>query len=178
MTEPAVLIRPIDAAEARARLDELAEILHASVHAGGSVGFILPHPIDEARAFWAAKVLPALEAGGQTLIIAERAGRLVGTVILDHDGMPNQRHKGDVRKLLVHPDHRRCGLARRLMDALLTEARRRTLSLLTLDTRTGDPAEALYQSLGFETTGIIPFFCRDNFTDRLDPTTIMWKRLG
>jgi hypothetical protein len=177
MTLPDAVIRPIDPAEARARLDELADILHACVHAGGSVGFILPHPIADARAFWERKVLPALDAGGQTLFVAERAGRLVGTVILDHDGMPNQRHKGDVRKMLVHPDHRRLGLARRLMDALLAEARRRSLSLLTLDTRTGDPAERLYQSLGFETTGAIPDFCRDNFADRLDPTTIMWKRL-
>lgn len=178
MTEPAVLIRSIDPAEARARLDELADILHACVHAGGSVGFILPYSIAEARAFWERKVLPALDAGGQTLFVAERAGRLVGTVILDHDGMPNQRHKGDVRKMLVHPDHRRVGLARRLMDALFTEARKRALTMLTLDTRTGDPAERLYQSLGFETTGTIPDFCRDNFSDRLDPTTIMWKRLA
>src|SRR3546814_4925595 len=46
-------------------------------------------------------------------------------------------------------------------------------SLITLDTRTGDKAEPLYTSIGYQTAGIIPDFCRDTVEDRLDPTTIM-----
>ena len=35
----------------------------------------------------------------------------------------------------------------------------------------------LYASLGYQTAGVIPGYCRDPFEDRLDPTTIMYKAL-
>ncbi|PJN94663.1 GNAT family N-acetyltransferase, partial [Amaricoccus sp. HAR-UPW-R2A-40] len=60
---------------------------------------------------------------------------------------------------------------------LETEAAARGRSLLTLDTRTGDAAEPLYAGLGFQTAGVIPGYCRDTLSDRMDPTTIMWKAL-
>jgi ribosomal protein S18 acetylase RimI-like enzyme len=82
-----------------------------------------------------------------------------------------------VRKLLVHPDFRRRGIGK----ALMTEAERLASdlgrSLITLDTRTGDKAEPLYQSLGYTVAGVIPGYCRDPFEDRLDATTIMYKVL-
>jgi ribosomal protein S18 acetylase RimI-like enzyme len=82
------------------------------------------------------------------------------------------------RTLLVHPDFRRRGLARALMAELEAHARMLGRSLLTLDTRTGDRAEPLYASLGYETVGVIPRFCRDPFAaDKLDGTTIMYKVL-
>ena len=56
-------------------------------------------------------------------------------------------------------------------------ARRRGRSLITLDTRTGDKAEMLYAALGYRTAGVIPDWCRDTVTDRLDSTTIMYKKL-
>jgi hypothetical protein len=40
-----------------------------------------------------------------------------------------------------------------------------------------DAAEPLYASLGYETTGTIPGYCCDPFEDKLDATTIMYKRL-
>jgi len=42
-------------------------------------------------------------------------GRLMGTVQLDYDTMPNQVHRAEVRKLMVHPNVRRHGVARALM---------------------------------------------------------------
>ena len=59
----------------------------------------------------------------------------------------------------------------------LLEARARGRSLLTLDTRTGDMAEPLYLSLGFQPAGVIPGYCRDAGSSRMDATTIMWKTL-
>ena len=50
-------------------------------------------------------------------------------------------------------------------------------SLLTLDTRTGDSAEPLYASLGYETAGIIPGYCLDAHGPMFDATTIMYKQL-
>ncbi|HTN97801.1 MAG TPA: GNAT family N-acetyltransferase, partial [Nordella sp.] len=69
------------------------------------------------------------------------------------------------------------GIARALMAGIEDEARRLRRSLLTLDTRTGDDAEPLYAAIGYQTSGIIPGYCRDPHKDRLDSTTIMYKTL-
>jgi ribosomal protein S18 acetylase RimI-like enzyme len=81
-------------------------------------------------------------------------------------------------KLLVHPQARRQGIARRLMVALEDLARASGRTLLTLDTWTGSHAEALYQSLGYTTVGIIPRYARGSITPELDATTIMYKELA
>ena len=145
----------LSAAETETLLPELAELLHASVHAGASVSFVLPYSPDDALAFWRDKVLPGVAGGGLLLVAAWQDGRLAGAVQLDCDTPPNQPHRAEVRKLLVHPDFRRQGIARALMakvEALAVAAGR---SLITLDTRTGDRAEPLYASLGYVTVGVI-----------------------
>jgi ribosomal protein S18 acetylase RimI-like enzyme len=79
---------------------------------------------------------------------------------------------------MVHPDIRRRGIARALMGEIEMRARARGRTLLTLDTRTGDAAEPLYASIGYETTGVIPGYCIDAITGAFDGTTIMYKRLA
>lgn len=175
--EPPAAIAEASAAEARAALPDLADLLRASVLAGASVNFVLPFGQDEAEAFWTRKVFPVLEAGTRVLLLARRAGRVIGSVQLDCDTPPNQPHRGEVTKLLVHPDHRRRGIARALMRDLERRAAARGRTLLTLDTRTGDPAERLYASLGFRAVGTIPRYCLDTTGGRLDSTTIMYRML-
>ena len=99
-------------------------------------------------------------------------------VQLDIDTPPNQPHRAEVAKLLVHPDFRRHGFARALMGALETHATAIGRTLITLDTRTGDNAEPLYASLGYRTAGTIPAFCLDPIDGSLHPTTIMYKELA
>lgn len=178
MPSSTLSVTQITSATFDAALPDLAGILHASVQDGASVGFVLPFGLDEAAAFWTGKVAPALAAGGLVLLAAREGGRIVGTVQLDVATPANQPHRAEVRKLLVHPAQRRRGIARALMAALEPEARARGRSLLTLDTRSGDAAEPLYLSLGWEIAGRIPDYCRDTASDRLDATTVMYKRLG
>jgi len=121
--------------------------------------------------------LPALQAGSLVLLVARCKDRIAGTVQLDYGTMPNQRHRAEVRKLLVHPEFRRQGIAKALMTELEARASQLQRSLLTLDTRTGDKAEPLYASLGYRTVGVIPGFCRDTIEERLDSATIMYKAL-
>lgn len=156
----------------------LAELLHACVHAGASISFVLPFGIEEARDFWLAKVGPAMASGKLVLLVARQGGRIVGSVQLDHDTPPNQPHRAELRKLLVHPDARRRGLARRLMTRIEEIASQRGRSLITLDTRSGDSAEPLYLSLGYRKAGIIPGYCRDPLDPgKFDSTTIMYKTI-
>jgi ribosomal protein S18 acetylase RimI-like enzyme len=175
--KPQTTIVALTAEEIAARLGELGALIHACVHDGASVGFVLPFAPADGEAFWRRKVLPSVRDGGAVLLVAQQGGRIVGTVQLDHDTMPNQPHRAEVRKLLVHPACRRQGIAKALMAELERRARGLGRSLLTLDTRTGDTAEPLYASLGYERAGIIPQFCRDTFVDRLDSTTVMYKAL-
>ena len=158
-------------------LEDLAEILHQSVHGGASVGFILPFPRDAAAHFWTSKVFPTVSDGRTILYFAKSGGRILGTVQLGIALPPNQPHRADVAKLLVHPEARRQGLARALLHALEEEARQLGKTLLVLDTRTGDPSQTLYTQMGFSVAGEIPMFCRNPFEDRLESTTYMYKML-
>ncbi|WP_416897022.1 MAG: GNAT family N-acetyltransferase [Minwuia sp.] len=177
MTRHLPAIRKLDADELEQRLPDLAKLLRDCVQAGASVNFILPFEQADAERFWRNKVTGPVRNGVRLVLIAEAAGRIAGTVQLDWDTPPNQTHRADVTKLLVHPDFRRRGIARQLMAALETEAAALHRSLLTLDTRTGDDAEPLYLSMGYQVAGQIPGFSRDPFTDVLDATTLMYKQM-
>ena len=159
-------------------IDGLGALLHACVNAGASVGFVLPYSAADSAAFWTGNVRPNVEAGTRLLLVARRGERIAGSVQLDYDTPPNQPHRAEVRKLLVHPDVRRQGIAQQLMAELERRAPALGRTLLTLDTRTGDKAEPLYAALGYHRVGVIPDFCRDTAdAGRLDSTTIMYKRL-
>lgn len=158
-------------------LPELAKLLHDCVHDGASIGFIMPHAMTDAEAFWLDKVQGPVANGTRLLLVAQQGERIAGAVQLDIDTPANQPHRAEIRKLLVHPDFRRQGIAKALMAAIEDQARRLKRSLLTLDTRTGDHAEPLYAAIGYRTTGVIPGYCRDTHKDRLDSTTIMYKNL-
>ena len=167
----------LDAAQAEARLPELAELLRACVHDGASIHFMLPFSIAQAAAFWRGKTLPGVAGGSRVLLAALADGELAGSVQLDCDTPPNQPHRAEVCKLMVHPRHRRLGLARALMAELEAQARRLGRSLLTLDTASGDKAEPLYLSLGYLEAGRIPGYAWDGHGEKLQATTLMYKTL-
>lgn len=165
------------AADMKTGLADLAAILHACVHDGASVGFILPHDLAEAQEFW--RTLQAEVAqGARRIFVAQEAGHAIAVVTLITAMPANQPHRGEVSKLLVHPAHRRKGLARLLMQHLEQSARSIGKRLLTLDTRTGDSAQPLYTSLGFQTAGVIPGYCLDIDGETADSTTYMYKCLS
>ncbi|WP_170336284.1 GNAT family N-acetyltransferase [Ruegeria arenilitoris] len=159
-------------------LDDLTDILHACVQDGASIGFIHPFTPDQARAYWQNRVRPDLKTGALDLFISSDNRRILGTVQLIPAAMPNQPHRADVAKLLVHPKARRKGLGRALMGALQGRAAQLGRTLLVLDTRSTDPSRTLYQSMGFKIAGEIPNYCRNPFENRLEPTTYMFKDLS
>jgi GNAT superfamily N-acetyltransferase len=158
-------------------LDMLADVLREVVYDGAGVSFVVPFSHAESRTFWVDKVLPGVRARTRRVLVARMGDRIVGTVQLDLATPPNQLHRGEVAKLLVHPIARRRGLARALMIALEDVALSAGRTLLTLDTWTGGNAEVLYRSLGYVVVGVIPRFARGSTTPELEPTTIMYKEL-
>ncbi|NMM42911.1 GNAT family N-acetyltransferase [Rhodospirillaceae bacterium KN72] len=175
MTAP--ILRELSATDLDAALPGLRDLLHACVAAGASISFIKPFRPEDASMFWKDSVFPGVQAGTCLLFDAEIDGRVVGSVQFDMNTPPNQHHRGEVRKLLVHPDCRRNGIAKLLMNRLEVAALANHRTLITLDTRTGDAAEPLYASLDYERAGTIPGFARDVASDRLDATTIFYKHL-
>lgn len=164
----------LSAEEAERRLPELAEILADAVAGGASVSFMAPFSREDAAAYFRG-LLPALEAGDSCLFAGLVDGVARGTVRLDLSRTPNQPHRADVAKMLVHRLARRRGLARALMVALEDTARSLDRTLLTLDTAS-DAAEQLYESLGYTKAGVIPGYAL--LPDgKLCDTTLYYKQL-
>lgn len=153
----AITIVTLGPAEAELRIPELADILLDCVAGGASVSFMADTTRADAERFWA-KVAASVAAGDAVLIGAEREGRLVGTVQVIGAGKPNQRHRGDLAKMLVHRDARDAGVGAALLAAAEAAALARGWWLLVLDTVPGTPAERLYTRGGWVPVGIVPDF--------------------
>ncbi|MFS8143971.1 N-acetyltransferase family protein [Rhizobium sp. BR 249] len=169
-------IRILSAKAARAAIPDLSEVLADCVAGGASVGFMQPYGAEDAELYWR-EVADAVAGGSSLLLVAELDGRIVGTVQVGAAQMPNQPHRGDLKKLLVHRSARGRGLARLLMEAAEREAAKRGKTLLVLDTATGSDAEAIYPRLGWQRVGVIPDYAlwpEGGFCD----TTLFYKRLA
>jgi ribosomal protein S18 acetylase RimI-like enzyme len=171
-----IAVTSLDPAAFTQTIDRLAGILHACVHDGASVGFVLPFEMDQSRAYWRDRVVSSHVAGAKLVLIATLGDDIAGTAQLDLDSMPSKRHHAEVSKVLVDPKFRRAGVARALMGEIERRAAMEGRWLLSLDTA-GDAAEALYRSLGYKLAGAIPHYARDAFEDRYDATRLMYKDL-
>ncbi len=171
-----VEIAELDAAQAAAAVGELAEVLVDCVAGGASVNFMASFTQADGQAFFA-RVANEV-ARGQTVLFAARVeGRILGTVQLGLDTPPNQPHRADVKKMLVHRAARRAGVGAALLTAAEQKAARIGRSVLVLDTVTGGDGERLYARLGWTRVGEIPDYAL--FPDgRLCSTTVFWKRAG
>lgn len=168
-------VRRLAPVEVHEQLDALAGVLVDCVAGGASVSYMAPFSHENARgAFegFAAEV----EQGGRLLLAAFADGDLVGTVQVILALPPNQPHRAEIAKLLVHRSVRRRGIAQLLMERAEAEARTEGKTLLVLDTVTGDSAERLYERLGWTRVGVIPDYAL--YPDgRPCDTTIFWKSL-
>ena len=170
-----VEITALGASVADAALDQLAGVLVDCVEGGASVSFMAPFSHDSALAFFR-KVAGSVASGDTVLLAARLDGKIVGTVQLGLDTPPNQPHRADVKKMLVHRSARGRGIGAALMTAIEEEARRHGRWLLVLDTVPDENGHRLYLRAGWKQTGLVPDYAM--FPDgQLCDTAIMWKRL-
>ena len=169
--EISVLSAPI----ADSALDQLASVLVDCVEGGASVSFMAPFSPDDGLAFFR-KVAGSVAAGDTVLLVARLDGKIVGTVQLGLDTPPNQPHRADIKKMLVHRAARGRGVGADLMVRVEDEARRCGRWLLVLDTVPGENGYRLYKRAGWTECGTIPDYAM--FPDgRLCDTALFWKRL-
>jgi len=151
------------------------ELLRDSVDSGASIGFLAPLPATEGREFW--RAVRSELADGRILLGAYADGKLVGSVQLAPVAKPNGRHRAEVQKLLVLQAFRGRGIAKALMAALERKAGELGRWLLVLDTVPRQPAEKLYERLGYVRAGVVPDYAESS-SGGFDPTVIFYKRLG
>jgi ribosomal-protein-alanine N-acetyltransferase len=77
----------------------------------------------------------------------------------------------DVHNIAIHVDFRRRGIARLLLTRVLLAAKQQSLTRVTLEVRKSNlPAQKLYESLGFVTSGLRKGYYSDDGEDALAMT--------
>jgi ribosomal protein S18 acetylase RimI-like enzyme len=139
-------------------LDAVHRVVDGVMRLGGAVGWVdVPTRGDTAR--WLAELVAEVASGRSRVAVVSAGGRLEGIGRWTWYSKPAVAVNADVRQVMVHPDARGRGLARRLVAALVDDARDHGVETLTLDTRGNNHAAmALYETLGFEVCGRYPDF--------------------
>ena len=137
-------------------VDGLSDVLLDAVQSGAGVSFMADLTRDGAAAWWRRTFGSATPR--TVILVARDESGIVGTVQLQPAWPPNQPHRADVAKLMVHRRARGRGVARALMEELERQARAQRFTLLLLDTCKGSAAERLYTSMKWTRVGEVPNF--------------------
>jgi GNAT superfamily N-acetyltransferase len=166
------LILPVADADLRA----LARLLVDAVESRAAVSFLAPLSLERAEDWW--RDLTATADPRAIFLVARDGEGIAGSVQLHPAWAPNQPHRAEVAKLLVHRRSRRTGLGTHLMQAIEAAARRGGFKLLTLDAKRGAAAEHLYRRMGWVPVGTIPRYALD--PDGVTPhdAVVFYNELG
>ena len=144
--EDGIRCRPMTTAD----LDEIMLIERSSYRFPWSQGFFLQE----------------LQVACARSILAEVDGKIVGYVL--YWLLPGTI---DIHNLATHVDFRRRGIARLLLDQVFSQASAQSISRVTLEVRKSNlPAQKLYESIGFSTTGVRKGYYCDDGEDALAMT--------
>ena len=171
-----ISIDALDRSVADDDLRALACLLVDAVESGAAVSFVAPLTVERAAVWWRATIREAHPRA--VFLVARDAEGIAGTVQMHPAWAPNQPHRGEVVKLLVHRRCRRAGLGTQLMHAIEEAARGAGFTLLTLDAKEGAPAEQLYRRLGWTVVGTIPRYGVDPDGRALHGAVFFYKELG
>jgi GNAT superfamily N-acetyltransferase len=169
-------IEELDQRTFASAIPDLATLLVDAVERGASVGFVLPFTHADAAAWWRSQSADVETGQAIVLLLRDEGGAAVGTAQLRLARLPNQRHRADVAKVLVHSSARRKGFGAALMSMIEDAARRRGRMLLVLDTISGSDAALMYERLGWRRAGEIPRYAAMP-DGSLAPTTYYFKVL-
>jgi ribosomal protein S18 acetylase RimI-like enzyme len=92
-----------------------------------------------------------LARDGDNLLVLEQGGQLIASVMVGYEG-----HRGWVNYLAVHPDHRRQGLGRLLMDVAERRLRDLGCAELNLQVRaSNETATEFYRQIGYTVDDVV-----------------------
>ena len=139
------------------------------------MSFMPPFEHEDGKAYFT-KIAGEVARGETALLAARLDGSIVGTVQLGLALPPNQPHRADIRKLLVHRSARGRGIGMALMTAAEDAARARGRTVLVLDTALGGAGERLYTRAGWTRVGVIPNYALFPDGSPCD-TVVFWKSI-
>ena len=115
---------------------------------------MLPELVSLEKSCFSVPWTQAMFAGELTNPVAVYRVILFDSVPVAYMGMWCVADEGQITNVAVSPEHRRKGLAKRLIDEMITIAQARDLSVLTLEVRESNLAAIfLYESFGFRQVG-------------------------
>jgi GNAT superfamily N-acetyltransferase len=167
----AIELRLVAHTELEGLVPALVELLRDTVNGGVPLGWLPPLTRDLARDYWLS-LRPELKAGSRVLLAAYSESGIIGSGQLSFPQWANARHRAELQKLFVATTVRGQGVGRRLMGGLHDIARHRGRSLLILNTRRGEPAEAFYKGLGYREAGVLPGWTLGPAGERYDHVTL------
>ena len=92
-----------------------------------------------------------LARDGDNLLLLEEGGQLIASVMVGYEG-----HRGCVNYLAVHPDHRRQGLGRLLMDVAERRLRDLGCAKVNLQVRaSNETATEFYRQIGYTVDDVV-----------------------
>ncbi len=166
------LTHPVSDADVR----DLASLLVDAVESGAAVSFLGTLTLEGATDWWRASL--RVPHSGAVVLVARDDEGIVGTVQCQPAWAPNQPHRAEVMKLLVHRRGRGRGLGAELMQAIESAARAEGFRLLTLDAKRDGAAERLYRRMGWIHAGTIPRFALDPDGETPHDAVIFYKELA
>jgi ribosomal protein S18 acetylase RimI-like enzyme len=163
-----------------ADVDAVHRVVEAVMREGGAVGWVgVPDRTETAA--WLAAIAAEVAAGRTRMALLGAGGRLEALGRWTRYAKQTVAVNAEVLQVMVHPHARGLGLARRLVRALVDDARAHRIETITLDVRGNNHAAmALYESLGFQVYGRLPDFVAlgderwDRVLYRLDLRTADW----
>lgn len=175
MTSQSITIERLKPPVSDADVRALSQLLIDAVESGAAVSFVSPLTDENAEAWWRT-TLGAAHARA-IFLVARDGDDIVGTVQLHPAWAPNQPHRAEIAKLLVHRRARRSGLGSRLMHDIENAARQAGFTLLTLDAKRGAAADHLYRQLGWTVVGAIPAYAVDPDGTTPHDAVVFYKQL-
>lgn len=132
-------------------------VIAAVTEQGGALGYHMVPGREETDA-WLEEMLADVRSSDAALAVAVRGDDIVGCGLWQrHTSAASYRHSAEIPQLMSHPEARGLGIGRLLVTALVKDARRAGLELLTLGVRGNNHgAIALYEQLGFREWGRLP----------------------
>jgi len=102
-------------------------------------------------------------------IVIEENNEIVG-----YGGVWYIMDEGHITNVAIHPEHRKKGLGKKLVQGMINAAIHYEINHMTLEVRKSNVAAiTLYERMGFEVAGVRPKYYTDNNEDAL----IMWVEL-
>jgi ribosomal protein S18 acetylase RimI-like enzyme len=92
-----------------------------------------------------------LKVQPEMFLVVDSDGRIIASVMAGYDG-----HRGWVNYLAVHPDHRRQGIGRRMMEEAESRLRAAGCPKINLQVRTENVAVLeFYKRIGYQTDDVV-----------------------